>query len=560
MKRTLAILISLALLLTLTGGAYAVVESDLTTVLGDFSQYGSGNMDKYDPPIDMTVGMGISLTKIFPEGESYEDNVWSRAFSDELGVNLKLAFATPDYNDKINAMIAAGDIPDFMQVNKSQLLMLADSGLIRDDLFTAYDENAGASLRLLVEGIGGEAGMASATFNGNLMAYPAMNSSPGEETPMLWLRTDWMEKLGLSDPQNYADLRAIIEAFATQDPDGNGVNDTYGITFTKNPWDVSYAMDGFANIFGGFPKTNFWVPDPSDPNKVVYGAFQPQVKTALAELADLYSKGYIDKEFAVKDGTGSGELIASGKLGLTIGAVWITNSSLYPSVDNDPNADWHAVALPGLESPTTKITGNYPIGSYFVFNANFEHPEAFIRIVNLYMHKAYGPDATLDNYDKYVEGISGSSGYTPFQIYPWGSYLPAIKNEMAADLISKGIPSDEIPMWGRPFAKYVEAYEAGDLSMWRWYRFFGPDGGHLITGKYIREGLVQMNAYYGPTTPTMADNMSLITQLVDEMVVKIVMGEAPVDDFEKFYDQAIGLGLQTITDECNDWLAQSIAQ
>lgn len=559
MRKTLAILMAVLLTAACAGPAFAV-ESDLAAALGDYSQYGVGNMDKYDPPIDMSMGIGISLTKFFPEGESYEDNVWSRAFRDELGVNLSLAFATPDEGDKINALIAAGDIPDFMSVSMSQLVMLSQSGLIRDDLYAAYDENAGETLRQLIEGVGGKAAMASATFNGKLMAYPRMNTSAGEDTPMLWLRSDWMDKLGLSNPQNYADLLAIMEAFVTQDPDGNGADDTYGITFTKNPWDSAFRADGFANIFGGFPRSNFWVSDPQDPDKVVYGAFQPEVKEALAELHRLFEKGYIDPEFGVKDGSGSGELVASGKVGLTIGQVWIQNSLLYTSVDNNSEADWRAVALPGLNSPAAKITANYPIGGYFVFSTAFEHPEAFIRMMNLYMHKAFAPDATLETYEKYVEGTAGNSGYTPFQIYPWSTYMPAIKNEMAADLIvNHGVTSEEIPVWGRAFAKYCEAYEAGDQSMWRWYRFFGPEGGHLITGQQIREGLYQMNAYYGPQTPTMAENLALVTQLVDEMIIKMIMGEAPIDDFDRYHQQAIDLGLQTMTDEANEWLAASKA-
>lgn len=42
-------------------------------------------------------------------------------------------------------------------------------------------------------------------------------------------RRDWLEKLGLPEPKNLRDLDTVVRAFASQDPDGNGKSDTYGI-------------------------------------------------------------------------------------------------------------------------------------------------------------------------------------------------------------------------------------------------------------------------------------------------------------------------------------------
>jgi len=552
-KRILALM--LALLVLLTGTAFAS-KSNLANDLGDFSAYGDGNLEKYEEPITMSIGIPVSLSKAFPEGDSYENNVWSRAYEEELGIKLELAFSTSDSTDKVNTLIATGDIPDLLIVDQTQLKLLSDSGLIRDDLLEVYQENAGAQMRTTIEGVGRQAALRKCTVDGKLIAIPILNTSAGEETPVLWLRTDWMEKLGLEDPQNWDDLLEIIRAFVTQDPDGNGEDDTIGLTFTKNPWSSNFEMDGLFNIFGSFPKKDFWVEDPEDPNKVVYGAFTEETRNALEIIAGLYAEGLIDDEFAVNDDSAAIQHIANGKCGVHIGAVWTTNSVLYTSNDNDPNADWKAYPIPGLESATTPITANYPWGNYIVFNKDFEHPEALIKMVNLHFKKCFSEDTTLETYETYVEDASGNSGFVAFQIYPWGTFLPAVKNEMAADeIVNMGLKSDEVDIWAMPFAKYCEAYEAGDASMWRWYRFFGPDGGHLITGQYIREGLYKMNAYYGPVTDTMAENMSLINDLVNEMIVKIIMGEEDISAFDSYKAQAEALGLLDMADEANEWLA-----
>ena len=553
MKRIL--LLTLALLIALSGTALAS-KSQLAGNLGDFSASSWGNLEPYAEPITMTIGIPVDLSKAFPEGDSYENNVWSRAYEEELGIKLELAFTAANTDDKINTLIATGDIPDLLCVNSAQLKMLSNSGLIRDDLYDIYMANAGEGMRTIIEGVGGDAAIPSATYDGKMMAIPILNTSPGEEVPVLWLRTDWMQKLGLEDPQNWDDLYKIIDAFVHQDPDGNGVDDTIGLTFSKDLWNSNFQMDGLFNVFGSYPKKNFWVDDPNEEGKVIFGAFADETKAALEVVSKMYADGLIDAEFAVNDNSAAVQQVASGKCGVVIGAVWDTNSVLYTSNDEDPNADWHALPMVGLDGPTTKVTGNYPIIRYMVFNKDFEHPEAVIKMINLQFKKCFSDDSTQEIYDTYIEDASGNSGFVAFQIYPWGIFLPAVKNEMAADeIVNMGLSSDEVDIWAKPFAKYVEGYANGDASLWRWYRFFGPDGGHLITGKYIVDDLYYMNRYYGPTTDTMAESMSLIDDLVNEMFTKIIMGEETVDAFDTYKAQAEALGLTDMTEEANAWLA-----
>lgn len=553
MKRIL--LLTLALLIALSGTALAS-KSQLAGNLGDFSASSWGNLEPYAEPITMTIGIPVDLSKAFPEGDSYENNVWSRAYEEELDIKLELAFTAANTDDKINTLIATGDIPDLLCVNSAQLKMLSNSGLIRDDLYDVYMANAGEGMRTIIEGVGGDAAIPSATYDGKMMAIPILNTSPGEEVPVLWLRTDWMQKLGLEDPQNWDDLYKIIDAFVHQDPDGNGVDDTIGLTFSKDLWNSNFQMDGLFNVFGSYPKKNFWVDDPNEEGKVIFGAFADETKAALEVVSKMYADGLIDAEFAVNDNSAAVQQVASGKCGVVIGAVWDTNSVLYTSNDEDPNADWHALPMVGLDGPTTKVTGNYPIIRYMVFNKDFEHPEAVIKMINLQFKKCFSDDSTQEIYDTYIEDASGNSGFAAFQIYPWGIFLPAVKNEMAADeIVNMGLSSDEVDIWAKPFAKYVEGYANGDASLWRWYRFFGPDGGHLITGKYIVDDLYYMNRYYGPTTDTMAESMSLIDDLVNEMFTKIIMGEETVDAFDTYKAQAEALGLTDMTEEANAWLA-----
>ena len=106
MKRIL--LLTLALLIALSGTALAS-KSQLAGNLGDFSASSWGNLEPYAEPITMTIGIPVDLSKAFPEGDSYENNVWSRAYEEELGIKLELAFTAANTDDKINSLIATGD-------------------------------------------------------------------------------------------------------------------------------------------------------------------------------------------------------------------------------------------------------------------------------------------------------------------------------------------------------------------------------------------------------------------------------------------------------------------
>ena len=50
---------------------------------------------------------------------------------------------------------------------------------------------------------------------------------PRKLSPCLCAKTG-REKLGLPQPKSWDDIQALAKAFTTQDPDGNGKNDTYG--------------------------------------------------------------------------------------------------------------------------------------------------------------------------------------------------------------------------------------------------------------------------------------------------------------------------------------------
>ncbi|MEI0740240.1 extracellular solute-binding protein [Paenibacillus sp. JTLBN-2024] len=283
--------------------------------------YTEPGLRKYNPPIELTFVRETSddldnLIKTLP-GETLEDNRWTRLYEQVLGIRIKYDWTAKGtlYNQKLGVALAAGDLPDVVRVNAEQLRQLSNAGLIQD-LSQAYEKYAAPFTKEIL-GQEGTGPFEAATVDGKLMGIPETSSSI-EGAQYIWIRTDWLERLGLQPPQTMNDVLEISKAFTERDPDRNGKNDTLGLPVTQYLWDPVMGLSAFMAGYDAFP--NMWIRDSS--GKLVFGAVQPEVKTALKVLQDMYRNGQIDEEFMFKDGIKVKEQITAGKYGMMYGEQW----------------------------------------------------------------------------------------------------------------------------------------------------------------------------------------------------------------------------------------------
>ena len=71
------------------------------------------------------------------------DNRWFNDYRELFHVDVQYEWTAPSaqYDEKMNAQIAANDLPDFMMVNATQLKQLVDYGMAYD-LTELFDEHA----------------------------------------------------------------------------------------------------------------------------------------------------------------------------------------------------------------------------------------------------------------------------------------------------------------------------------------------------------------------------------------------------------------------------------
>ncbi|WP_099363538.1 extracellular solute-binding protein [Fredinandcohnia onubensis] len=134
------------------------------------------------------------------------------------------------------------------------------------------------------------------------------------------IRKDWLDKLGLEMPTNVDELMKIAEAFTTQDPDGNGKDDTTGFI---DRGDLKYGVFKTLAVYYGAP--NSYEVDEET------GEFTADFQTdeyiqAMDYMRKAFENGYINKDFVTTSPEDQREKFVTGKGGITFSTVFNTKS------------------------------------------------------------------------------------------------------------------------------------------------------------------------------------------------------------------------------------------
>lgn len=499
---------------------------------------------KYETPIDITTTFQTQSDIKYENGDSMENNAWTRAYKDELGINVKYAWSTPQdqYKTKLNVSIASNDLPDFFQVDGQQLVSLTEAGLI-----TPMDEyldkwGSEATKRILTQD---EMGMKSATVNGKLMGLPLTGNSI-QNVQLLWIRKDWLTKLGLPEPKTMDDVYAISDAFTNRDPDGNNKNDTFGLGASKVLWYPYVGLEGFFNGFGAYP--NSWVKDSS--GKLVYGGIQPEVKEALKKLQEMYKSGQIDKEFGVKDSNKEGELLISGKLGMFYG-LWWSGYVMGTSHDNDPNVDWVSYPIPTHDDKPALVQAKNATTTYFVVNKKYKHPEAVVKLLNFWWTKSnYDGDISKEEMEKYQSTATNTTIWKNAAIFAYpANYLFDQVNQLQEAMAANDPSSlnNEFKIVYENINKFVK-----DKDNTQYPGYISTFYGYKSLLDIFNNKLYQFDEYYAAPTETMTAKGSTLDKMQLESFMNIILGDS-IDKFDKFVEDWQTLGGNDITSEVNSW-------
>ncbi len=486
---------------------------------------------------------GQENASLMPEGESIEDNRALQYIEDILNVDVTFAWVVPSdsYSDKLNLSIASGDIPDAMTVDAIQMQQLAEAGAI-EDLTPYIEQYANADILENWEQTGGVA-LQAATIDGKVMGIP--NVQPQADAPiMVWVRKDWLDKLGLPAPETVDDVEAIAKAFIEQDPDGNGAADTIGLTGTTNPVQVPSNLHGFDAIFNAyasFPELFYRNAD----GEIVYGSIQPETKEALARLAAMYQAGIIDPEFATKNADKANEIVVGGKSGIMMGPWWISWWPLADAVNNDPNADWQPYMIKDKNGGYSFGMGGYTY-SFVVVKKGYPHPEIPLKLLNIQNDLSYGLNDAPQYYPNFNEI------WTLLFPIPFLIEQPYVVERMATDyqeaLDGTRDPtafSDAMKLEFEQIQNDIAAPRS-DSSNWA-TRMARLDAAKLLAGGYNEVRTDPVAARVIATDPT----WPALQKLEEETFLQIITGAKSVDDFDAFVTEWNNSGGAALLEKMN---------
>lgn len=515
-------------------------------------------MGKYETPITIHFARQVDDTieanvlANYPD-QTIEDNFWLKTYEDELGIKVVYDWIVKggdEYKQKLNVTLASNEIPDMMSVEATPLMQLVEADMIQD-MSSVYEKYASPLSKALMNQ-DGDAPFIAARKDGKLFGLPNTGGSI-DSVDLMWLRTDWLEKLKLKAPTTMDEVLTMIDAFTNADFDGNNKKDAVGMVIAGTDlWGGYAGLKGFFNAYGAYPQN--WV---EKDGKLVYGSIQPENKEALIALNSMFTKGYLDKEFGVKDGGKAGESAGSGLAGFSFGQQWNSLWPLQSCKDNFPDSQWSSFPIPSATGNAAKAQISLGTTSWMVVNKNFDKPEALVKMMNLFMEKCWGE--TGDNGKYYAppeaEGVWKLSPVSPSPPNKnLDAYLEIEEARQKKD--ASDLKGEALSIQSKLDSFYSGSKEG--FALWGWERIYGPDpSSYSAIDKYVKENRTIMDQFVGAPTATMTEKMSTLKKMQDEVFTKIILGESSIDEFDKFVDDFMKLGGQQITTEVNEWYESS---
>lgn len=326
-------------------------------------------------------------TKSFKPDSATDDSPVVQALNDYLGAKLEFTWVpNTNYDEKVTTAMAAGEYPHIMLVGarSSSVIQASRDGAFWDLTEKLKDAEKYPNLAQTNEVVNH-----NISIDGHVYGiYRSRELGRAGVT----IRKDWLDKLGLGIPTTIEEFGNVLKAFTENDPDGNGVKDTYGMIVTD-------YLDGPLNnlaIWMGAP--NGWG---LDENGELKPAFMfKEWKDTLKLMKEWYDAGYINADMATYSSDKWNEQFLTGQAGVIIDVADRARRVAQNIAELNPNAVidvFGYVKKDAATEPRTLPTTGYD--GYFVIPKASVKTEEDLDLVLKVLDKANDAEAeNLMNY------------------------------------------------------------------------------------------------------------------------------------------------------------------
>jgi putative aldouronate transport system substrate-binding protein len=430
------------------------------------------------------------------------------------GVPLKfISPPTGQSKDSLNIMLASGDLPDMIEYDWFNFpggpeKAIADGYILRlNDVIDQYAPNL---KKYLQENPAIDKMLK--TDNGSYYTFPFLRGDPLLQVyqgPIV--RGDWLEELGLQVPETIEDWHNVLTAF----------KEKKGATA---PLSFQLQSEFLTNgaFVGAFNASRGWY---QEDGQVKFGPMQPGYKDFLGTFHQWYDEGLLDKNIANVDGKALDANIVNGATGATVqnsgGGIGKWSPLL---TEKDPKAALTAVPYPVINRGDMPRFGQkdpqYTTGTNVAITANSKNVELAARLLD------WGYSEEGHMYFNF-----GQEGLT----YEMKDGVPTY-TDLLMNNPEKLSPSQAMSLYiranyGGPFVqdkRYIMQYlvlpqQQAALPIWT---------------------KTDVDKYKIPqVTPTpeeaseLAQIMNDVNTLIDEMTLKIILGNESVDAYEGYLNK-----------------------
>lgn len=455
---------------------------------------------------DSITWMTMLHTPTTPE----KDGVIESGLQDHTGMDIEFKWV-PDASkeEKLNAALASGELADIVS------LTVIDDTTIRSSLTSGgfWDVEEYLAEFPNLSKIPEET-IEAARIDGELYGVPYQK--PAARYGVV-VRKDWLDNLGLAEPHTIEELSEVARAFAEDDPDGNGKDDTTGFYDREESFLVGFRS--LAGYFGAGQKFEV-----TDDGEVVPAFTTDAFKEAMEWYRGLYEDGAVNQEFVTVQKENQQDGIAQGKGGIVVTGLFEAKNynELAKSVDPDTSVEWALINDVTYEDVPRRILTdtNGGMGGWLAIPKTEVETEEELKVVL--------------------------------------GFIDKLMDEKAFNLMTNGVEGEHYEMDG----DVVEI-----LDQAKWEQEVQPFGSsrpsELVTTysssqEYVDLGneLIEENAEYmvgNPAQPltseTFDQQWSTLEQAANDAYNKYITGQIEMDEYEATIDQLGGQGLDKITEE-----------
>lgn len=474
---------------------------------------GPGSSEEENPPENLPKGASInivisSLGMTFPAGMDENDNPYLNYIEERTGLEIGVNLPPPEvYNEKLDVIMSSGNLPDMLHTYEPVWF----DNYVKQKAFMPLDELIDEYGPHLKEKIPPEV-WDRVRYGGKIYAVPSLNEVTGAE--LMYVRKDWLDRLGLEPPETLEEYYEVIRAFTLDDPDGNGVQDTIGLTLTS-------SLGRSSPFFGAFgTQRNTWF---ERDGQLVNGSILPETKEALAFFNKLYQENLLDREFPLNLQNNLFEKIENGTVGLFSAAWYDTRGPIAANMSKDPEAEWMPLPYPTGPDGFKGVEGKDIIRGYNVIPAESEKAAEVIRFL----------DFIASDYKTLKLGFEN-------EIWRWEDGAIVTDFGLHDKHLYRGI--------------YQSLVDVPDQLLFK-ERLDSLGNFNLYNNLQLINQHIIPNAFYGVPTPGMTKYNTKLKNLED-VFTKIIMGLEPLDAFDDYVKTWKEEGGDEITKEVNEWYSK----